>query len=677
MMPATADLLRRLDDWAAAGWLRRLDSALATFVSQLDPHAPPALLAAVAVLGCMEGKGHTCLPLSGLVHAPTDLLGWPQAQRDELEALWRSLPGDPDGWLDALRASPVVEATGAGSPGNSRSPDACAQGEGVAPLVLDETGEQPRLYLRRYWNHERAIAAAVRLRTAQPIVVDVPRARAWLDQLFDRAAPADAPPDRVDWQKCACALALQGRFTIITGGPGTGKTYTAARLLALLFALDPAPERLRIALAAPTGKAAARLKQSIDGSLTELAGKLAGHLNLARLTERMGAARTLHALLGATPDSRNFRYTARHPLDLDVLIVDEASMVHMEMMAALLLALPPNARLVLLGDKDQLSSVEAGAVLGDLCRGAVYGGYDALTCDYLEQTTGQRIPAGLRAQGSQVTSLAQHTVMLRESQRFGGSIGDLARAVNDGDAMLARKVLNLAKDLVVELREGQTPAAVIQLAAQGRARASDCYAGYLRLIKERAASRQTGSDAHASWVASVLKAFDRFRILCAVHEGEWGTKALNRTVRAALASAKLIPTSGEWYAGRPVMVLRNDRDLGVSNGDVGIVLPSATDASALRAYFLDGDSQRSVAVSRLAHIETAYAMTVHKSQGSEFAHVALVLPPGAGEYLTRELVYTGITRARNNLTLFDAGQGVLDAAIGRRTQRASGLSDLA
>ena len=669
MTPGAPEILHRLDAWASAGWLRRLDSALATFIFRLDPNAPPALLAAVAVLACMEGRGHTCLPLTELAQPPADLLGWPQEQRDELEDLWRGLPVDVEGWVAALCASPVVESHG----DSSTNPHArCID---AAPLVLDVGGGQPRLYLRRYWNHERSIATAVRLRTEHSVAVDVPGVRGWLDQLFDGAS-LQALPDHVDWQKCACALALRGRFTIITGGPGTGKTFTAARLLALLFALDPNPERTRIALAAPTGKAAARLKQSIDGSLTELAGKLAGHLDLARLTDRMGAARTLHSLLGATPDSRSFRYNARNPLDLDVLIVDEASMVHMEMMSALLQALPPDARLVLLGDKDQLSSVEAGAVLGDLCRSAADGHYDAQTCAYLEASTGQRVPDNLRAEGARATPLAQHTAMLRESRRFGGPIGQLALAVNAGDARRARQILVGEHDAAVTLREGQPAATAVHVAIHGHAGANECYGDYLALVKDRSALRQDEPDAHAQWARAVLRAFDRFRLLCAVHEGEWGTKSLNRAVRAALADSKLIPASGEWYAGRPVMVLRNDRELGVSNGDVGVALPSATDASALRAYFLDGDSLRSVSVSRLAHIETAFAMTVHKSQGSEFEHVVLVLPPGAGDHLTRELVYTGITRARSRLTLFDADEGVLDAAIARRTQRASGLGDL-
>src|SRR5690606_12859660 len=225
------------------------------------------------------------------------------------------------------------------------------------PLVLD--GE--RLYLRRYWRDEMLVARAVRERATRRREVDEGEVRGWLDMLF--AQPGGRSVEGPDWQKLACAIALRGAVAIITGGPGTGKTYTVARLLALLFATAPEAHSQRIALAAPTGKAAARLKQSIDKALGELADKVGASLPLRELTLRMGAARTLHSLLGARPDTRAFAHHRGNPLDVDVLIVDEASMVHLEMMASLLDALPPGATLILLGDKDQLASVEAGAVL--------------------------------------------------------------------------------------------------------------------------------------------------------------------------------------------------------------------------------------------------------------------------------------------------------------------------
>ncbi|MBV2264850.1 MAG: AAA family ATPase, partial [Thauera sp.] len=310
----SAALLAALDAWTDAGLLRQLDSAFARFVASLDPAAPPALLVAAAVLARMEGRGHSCLPLAPLAAADQDLLAWPMEAQPAVATLWHTLPADPAGWLAALQQSPVVRRIG-------RDPEL------GQPLLIDGPDAAPRLYLRRYWQYERSVAAAVVERCARPEPVDEARARIWLDRLFPATPGAPTREETVDWQKLACAIALRGQLSILTGGPGTGKTYTAARLLALLLATHPAPERLRIALAAPTGKAAARLRQAIDGSLQALQHSLGAHLDLAALTRRIGAARTLHALLGARPDTRRFRHHAGNPLDVDVVIVDEASMV--------------------------------------------------------------------------------------------------------------------------------------------------------------------------------------------------------------------------------------------------------------------------------------------------------------------------------------------------------------
>jgi exodeoxyribonuclease V alpha subunit len=512
-------------------------------------------------------------------------------------------------------------------------------------------------------------------------MVDEPLAAQWLDRLFEdgntegtagAAGAAGAAAGSIDWQKLACAVALRASLTVITGGPGTGKTYTAARLLALLFAMSTEPGRLRVALAAPTGKAAARLRQSIDFSLQELGGRLGATLDLPTLTQRMGAAKTLHALLGARLETRALRFNASNPLDVDILIVDEASMIHLEMMSALLQALPAGAKLILLGDKDQLASVEAGAVLGDLCRDAVLGHYSAETARYAKATSGQTLPPEFLAATASTSALTQQTVMLRHSHRFGGVIGQLALAVNAGGSAQAHSLLQ--NDATGVLQSGKHPSAdsVVQLAVRGRAGAAACYADYLQLVNARATKPATADD-HAAWVKTVLKAFDRFRILCAVHEGDWGTKALNQSVQRALGQAGLLNARGEWFAGRPVMVTRNDPALGVFNGDVGVTLPGPPGATSLRVYFLDGDTLRSVGVSRLAYVETAFAMSVHKAQGSEFLHTALVLPAGGGKVLTRELVYTGITRARARFTLIEAQEGLLRVAMESQSQRASGL----
>lgn len=630
---AAEALLEQLDAWAEAGWLRRLDSAFARFIAKLAPASAPEVLLATALLAHMEGRGHSCLALDELLAAPQALLGWPEDAAAALAGVLHELPRD---WLPALAASPVV-------------------GTEKQPLVLDGA----RLYLRRYWRYECQVAQAVHQRVAEAEVIETAAVRTWLDRLFPNAT--NGP----DWQKIACANALRGRLGIITGGPGTGKTYTVARLLALLFATAPQPDKLRVALAAPTGKAAARLKQSIDKAIGGLAETVGDDLPLAALTARMGAARTLHSLLGARPDTRRLRHDAGNPLDVDVLIVDEASMVHLEMMAALLAALPAHARLILLGDKDQLASVEAGAVLGDLCREAEAGRYSVATRDYVAATSGETIPPDyLDPAGSM---LAQQTVMLRESRRFGGPIGQLALAVNRGDAVAAQACLHAPGDEVSWIGHAR-PDAVVALALDGRAGAPGGYRSYLEEVR----SGPLGD--HAAWVKRVLSAFERFRILCALREGEWGVTGLNRAIESALAEARLIGKRGEWYAGRPVMVTRNDYGAGVFNGDIGITLPAVQAGAAMRVFFLDGDEVRSVLASRLAEAETAYAMTVHKSQGSEFEHTVLVLPPETNQILTRELVYTGITRARARFTLACAHPVVLADAIVRKTQRASGLA---
>ena len=664
-----ADPLAILHSWADLGWLRRLDSALANFMRELDPSAAPVLLVSAAVLAQMEGRGHTCLPLRLLVTQPDEVLAWPAVAQNELNALWQTLPAALADWLAALRASSLVR-TAAWSPGADATQDEPDRGQ---PLVLGGTETEPLLYLRRYWLHERQVAAEVLHRTAASQQVDEALARRWLDSLFDAPA-SDAPvASQVDWQKLACAVALRASLTVITGGPGTGKTYTAARLLALLFAMDKEPQRLRVALAAPTGKAAARLRQSIDTSLQELSTRLGDALDLTTLTKRIGAARTLHALLGARPDTRQLRFNASHLLDVDILIVDEASMIHLEMMSALLQAMPPGARLILLGDKDQLASVEAGAVLGDLYRDAAKGDYDLETARYALVVAGQTLPPECLASGTHTTALAQQTVMLRQSRRFGGLIGQLALAVNGGNGERAQLLITQDQTAVLQATYHPSVETVLNLAVHGRPGASACFADYLRLISERQPQAWQDASGHAAWVKGVLLAFDRFRLLCAVHDGDWGTRSLNQAVQQALAGAGLLKPQGEWFAGRPVMVTRNDPELGVFNGDVGVALPGVRGASALRVYFLDGDSLRSVGVSRLAQVETAFAMTVHKSQGSEFLHTALVLPPGGAKVLTRELVYTGITRARERFTLLEGQAGLLQKAIARPSQRASGL----
>jgi exodeoxyribonuclease V alpha subunit len=674
-----------LNLWTGQGLLRHIDSAFAAQVLRIDASAPAPLLVAAAVLAHMEGRGHTCLSVAELCQPPVALLGWPApaVEGDQgLKALWAHMPATLADWQVALQGHSPSACV--------RLADAPDQGQ---PLVLGGSADAPLLYLRRYAGYEQRVGQSLLLRASEPLAVPEAAAREWLDRFFvpNPEAPNPQAHNLTDWQKVACAVALRARLSVITGGPGTGKTYTAARLLALLLALHPDGSPLRVALAAPTGKAAARLKQSIDDALTRLPVPADAGLDLSALIARMGPARTLHSLLGARPDTRQFRHHAANPLDVDVLIVDEASMVHLEMMDALLLALPPTARLVLLGDKDQLASVEAGAVLGDLCQDAAAGRYSAATAQFVQLAAGQTLAAEF-VLPDPAPVLAQQTVMLRQSRRFKGAIGQLALAVNRGDAVAARDVFVGAASgrdgLVGDLSRSETaptgqasallalqpssPQAVCALALGAAGKPS--YADYLRLMQTGPANQgaEVSSESHANWVCSVLKAFERFRILCAVHQGDWGTQALNAAVQKALADAGLLQVKGEWYEGRPVMVTRNDAQLGVFNGDVGVVLPNTEGKP--KVWFLDGEALRSVSVMRLAQVDTAFVMTVHKSQGSEFEHTALVLPPGGAEVLRRELVYTGITRAREQFTLIEAEAGLLEAAIHRPSVRASGLS---
>lgn len=639
------DMLQQLERWRAAGWLHRLGLALARFVAETDTTAPPSLLLGAAWLAQLEGQGHGGLPVDEAQRDLMQWLGWPPDANDDLlaaTAMWRTESGKAS---LAWQGCPSIEIEPTDVTGTS-------------PLVLSGG----LLYLRRYWRHETQLAAQVRARASTPPDdIDRQAARTWLDRLF----PPDAAGAEPDWQKIACAVALRGRLTLVTGGPGTGKTYTAARLLVLLRALHAGPQPLRVALAAPTGKAAARLRQSINNALQRLNGSLEADAELA-------PAKTLHALLGAQPGTRRFRHDAAHPLDVDLLIVDEASMVHLEMMAQLLEALPVGARLVLLGDKDQLASVEAGAVMGDLCQGAgergPSRGYTPDTVGWIADVAGVILPASLQGDGP---PLQQQTVVLRRSHRFGGPIGQLALAMNQGDGRSATRLLTAGDGGPAAMLLAPDATAVVRLALQGRGEEAAGYRPYLEELARRPSRHDSVS--HEAWARDVLRQFERFRVLCAVREGAWGVSGLNQSIERAMMDNGLLVRRGEWYEGRPVMVTRNDPALGVFNGDIGIVLGGPPDDRSLRCWFLDGDRLHSVAVSRLPDVETAFAMTVHKSQGSEYAHVALVLPDEDLPVLSRELLYTGITRASQALTVMARHPALLAAAAARQTRRVSGL----
>lgn len=365
-------------------------------------------------------------------------------------------------------------------------------------------------------------------------------------------------------------------------------------------------------------------------------------------------------------------------------------MIDLEMMACLLAALPRHARLILLGDKDQLASVEAGALLGDLCRDAEGGFYGADTRAWLEAVGGETLadPA-LREGDAGRQPLAQRTVMLRHSRRFGSGsgIGRLARAVNCRDAAGARTILaEGSRDLHVLRLRGEEDAALERLLLGGLPMQDKAkpqgYAHYLERLREArpAADCPPDHDDWKNWAAAVLKAFDEFQLLCAVRKGPWGVEGLNPRIAAALHRRGLLEGDQGWYEGRPVLMTRNDYSLGLMNGDIGIALrlpePDTPAQTVLRVVFPrnDGsDGLRYILPSRLSAVETVFAMTVHKSQGSEFAHTALILPDTLNPVLTKELVYTGITRARHWFSLIESRSGVFDEAVRRQVERRSGL----
>ena len=532
-------------------------------------------------------------------------------------------------WTDSLRASGVV-----GEPGE------------YYPLVLDGNH---RLYLYRYWDYERRLAEDLH-RRATPVNNDFDprRLRTDLNRLYPQRLRGN-----VDWQKVAAAVAVLRRLCVISGGPGTGKTTTVVRFLALL-AQQHLDRSLEIALTAPTGKAAARLQQAVTAAKTNLDIEPVARIMIPE------QASTIHRLLGLRPDGVSFRHHPDNPLPVDVLVVDEASMVDLALMTRLLEALPAHARCVLLGDRDQLASVDAGAVLGDICGQAC--GFSRAFASRLRDITAEPLESG----NTNATSIADSIVLLTKSYRFGedSGIGQLARTVNQGDVEGTMRVLEQGRFAEVAWK---VPQSIKGLYAELGERALQGYAEYLDLLG--------GCDATEASVDELFAAFGRFRLLAAYRAGGYGVASLNAAIERALEFNGTIDGRETWYHGRPVMVSRNDYSLRLFNGDIGIALRDPSDDHRIRVFFQTSDGRiRRFYPGRLPLHETVFAMTVHKSQGSEFDTVVLLLPSQASPVLTRQLVYTGITRAKRFVEIWASAE-VLRAASINTLERSSGLRD--
>lgn len=521
-----------------------------------------------------------------------------------------------DVWLSQLQSEAAV-----GKPGEQ------------TPLVLDGS----RLYLTRLWRYEQQVQEAVTSRIQRLADINVVQLANGLQRLF----PGIPSTNSIDWQKLASAIAVSSRFAVISGGPGTGKTTTVVKVLALLLEQAPC---MHIRLAAPTGKAAARMIDSVRNHRDRIPVD-------ADIRQRMPEqASTLHRLLGF--DGSRYRHNRHNPLVMDCLVVDEASMIDLPLMARLLDALPLQTRIILLGDRDQLASVEAGNVLGDITGQGRSIAYTAEQAQWLADLGAGELSAIPVASGA--PAMANSIALLRTSYRFSddSGIGALARHVNAGEGDHALTLLGAGQSdqlSWIESEENRVSPALLEQAIEQ-------YSNYLR----------------CSQVSDALHAFEKVRVLCILHKGPFGVEEINRLIAERLRALGLIE-NGDDFHGKPVMITSNDYETELYNGDVGLLWRDQQ--QRLRACFRAADrTLRDIPVRSLPAHVPAWALTVHKSQGSEFDQVMLVLPDTDNSVrLSRELIYTGITRARELITIHCSRQALLGGCA-NRAQRSSGLA---
>ncbi len=587
------------------------------------------LFAAAALVSRAVRSGHSCcdLCLWAGKHFPE------QAQPGEPQVLFPEL----DAWRDTLK-----------QPALARVFTADAAHHPHIPLVLEQGH---RLYLYRYYRYECQVAGEIRRRSqSAPRVPELaPGALAGLLDFFQARSGREA----IDWQQLAVFAALSRDFFVITGGPGTGKTTVVTALLALELQRNP---NLAVALCAPTGKAQARLRESLDAGIERLHIPEAIKQKLRELP-----CSTIHSLLKPEPGTNRFRHGPERPLHHELIVVDESSMVSLSLMAKLLQALRPAARIVLLGDKDQLASVDAGSVLADICDAGELNAFPPELAAAFARQTGWQAPPIAAA-----LPLSGHLAELTEAHRF-------AKAVHIG--AVSRAIKNVTPETLPE-----TTAQIVGCAAADFTTRRVAPARFEAELAERihrpildrwcyADLKKLAADGSREALSTAVRLLNRFKILCAVRRGPWGVENFNAIMR------KQMRLTAPYAPGVPLMILVNHRGTGLSNGDIGLVwrdLTPGAPTGGVRVYF--PESERGFLSAELPDHETVFAMTVHKSQGSGFTEILLVLPERDQELLTRELLYTGITRAEEKVELW-ATPPIITAALARKTVRQSGLAD--
>ncbi|MEH6443324.1 MAG: exodeoxyribonuclease V subunit alpha [Oceanospirillaceae bacterium] len=610
-------LFELLDQLLKQQLMRVVDVKFAQWLAQKLPASSNNQLLLGALLSAELGDGHVCVALDNLFET---IEHWPVDQIKSATALL----GDKSS-AQSLLDNQII-----------------GDGSCITPLVIDNN----RLYLYRYWRYECQVAARLLMPAANQINTSLSKEASALKALeltrqLDKYFSSDELPD---WQRIAAAITTEHPISIISGGPGTGKTTTVTKLLAIYIESQLQQNRRPIIqLAAPTGKAAARLSESI----AQAKQKLNLPAEVLELIPEQG--KTLHRLLGSRASSNKFIHHRENPLLLDLLIIDEASMIDLPMMASIVDALAKQTRLVLIGDRDQLASVEAGSVLGDICAVPQIACYSAGQSELLKAS------CGFESIKNSQYSFADQLAFLQKSYRFSDSsgIGALAKACNQGDVKEVSAVLNSDyTDIKVVLPTQDTQQALSNILLG--------YKTYFDIIK-------TEQDPK-----TLLTSFNQFQVLCALRVGPYGVEQINQQLELHFEKLKLKEPDNRWYLGRPIMITRNDNQMQLYNGDIGITCFDSQ-TQQLKVWFEQGGEMRAVLPSRLPQHETVFAMTVHKSQGSEFSHVMLMLVQSA-KVINKELVYTAITRAKQQFTFFGIPR-VLQQAIAKTTKRTSGLAD--